>query len=297
MKFKRAIPLFFILVLTLSFINSAQTVQVVQEAPPEKKGIFDGMLSFLKSPIFWYIVIGLLILVIILVVIFFVIRWIVKFFKSRGNIYWALKNERNKLAKMHKRYPAKHFWKVKKNPPIKFVRKDNDGKICISDTIAYYRGDYTTHEGNVVISMNLVGHNRFFFFPITSLLIIPDKEKIEIIKKNDRGKEEKIVIDNLPRPKDIIQFNQNEILLFAESLSSVGLFFAPVLKSKDNRIVDLSMPVYHSLKDVVLGNYLYDQTDEFVKVAKKSIDINPNLRYEVKTKDASQSVEVPQNKE
>jgi len=65
------------------------------------------------------------------------------------------------------------------------------------------------------------------------------------------------------------------------------------LKSKDGKIMDLSLPVYETLKQVVLGEYLYEQTDEFGKLAKQSMNINPNLRYAMKSQDASQSVELP----
>jgi hypothetical protein len=65
------------------------------------------------------------------------------------------------------------------------------------------------------------------------------------------------------------------------------------LKSQDGKIIDLSLPVYVSLKQVVLGDYLYEQTDEFGKLAKQSMNINPNLRYQMKAGDSSQSVEIP----
>jgi hypothetical protein len=88
-----------------------------------------------------------------------------------------------------------------------------------------------------------------------------------------------------------VQFNDNEILLYAEGISHTGQFFVPVLKTKDGKIIDLTTPIYQSLKDVVLNDYLYVQTTEFVAVAKKGIDMNPNLRYIQKTGDANQSVE------
>lgn len=294
MRFNKSVSLFILTIFLLSFIHSAQTVQVIQEQPPEKKGWFDTYLGFLKSPIFWYIFVGVILFILICIGLFFLIRWLVKYLKSRANIFWKLKSERIKLAKIHKRYPAKHWWKVSKNLPIRLVRKENNGKLYISNPIAYYRGDYTTHEGNVVLCMNLKEDRRFLFFPITSLLIIPNKDSIEFFKKDKKGRIEKVIIGNLPKANDIIQFNDNEILVYAESFSAIGMFHAPVLKAKDGKIIDLALPVYDSLRDVVLEEYLFEQTDEFAKVSKKSIDLNPHLRYEVKAGDSSGHVEVPQ---
>ena len=281
-----------VLFLLISLVSSAQTVVVKPEATPEKKGFFSNTFGFLKSPIFWYIVVIFIIILALLVGVFFLVRFLVKFLKSRSDIFWRLKVERMKLARIQKRYNSKAWYHIERNTPIRLVRKENN-KLFVSSPIAYHRGDYSTHEGNVIISMNLVGNNKWWFFPITDILVIPNKDKVEIRKKTENGKEKTIVINNLPQAKDIIQFNDGEILIHAESLSNVGLFYVPVLKAKDGKIIDLSLPVYQSLKDVALGEFLYEQTDEFVKTAKKSIDLNPHLRYEIKSGDTSQQVESP----
>lgn len=282
------------LLLLIPIIYSADVIQVAQEQPPAKKGFLSSTFGFLKNPIFWYIIIGLVLLLLFVIGIFFLVRWLVKFIKSRSDIFWKLKTERIKLAKIQKRYPSNSWYKVEKNTPIRLVKKEN-GKLSISQPIAYHRGDYMTHEGNVVICMNLRNNKQYWFFPITDLLIIPNKESVEITERNEKGKIEKVKIDNLPQAKDIVQFNENEILIHAESLSNVGMFYFPVLKATDGKIIDLSLPVYQSLREVVVGEYLYTQSDDFVKVARKSMDLNPNLRYQMKAGDSNQNIEIPQN--
>ena len=283
---------FIILTLIIPLISSATVV--VNTPPPEKKpSFFDTYFGFLLSPIFWGFVIFFIVFILILVAIFFIARWIIGFLKAKNNIFYQLRKDRIKLSKIHSRYDSKHWFKVQKNTPIRLVSKDT-GKLIVSQPIAFHRGDYTTHEGNVIISMNLKGNNKWFFFPLTSLLVIPNKESVDIVKKRKDKKDEIITINNLPQAKDIIQFNLGEILIFAESLSSVGEFYVPVLKAKDGKIIDLSLPVYQSLKEVVLGDYLYQQTKDFVDLSKKGITMNPNMQYEIKTKDANTNVEVPQ---
>ena len=267
---KKSVSLaFIILFLLIPFTYSQQTIQVQQEPTPKKAGFFASTFGFLKNPIFWYIVIGFILLTAILVGLFFLIRWLVKFLKSRSDIFWQLRTDRIKLAKIQRRYPSKSWYKIHKNTPIRLVKNEN-GHLFISHPIAYHRGDYTTHEGNVIICMNLINNKKWLFFPITDLLIVPNKENIEITRRNEKGKTEKVIIQNLPQAKDIIQFNENEILIHAENLSNVGMFYVPVLKAKDGKIIDLSLPVYQSLKEVILGDYLYNQTDDFVKVARKT---------------------------
>jgi len=224
----------------------------------------------------------------LLVLLFFAIRWLVQFIKDRKDIFFQLKKQRLKMASIQRRYPSSHWWKIHKNAPIRIVKRNKD-KLTISDPIGYHRGDYVTHEGNFILSMNLIGNNKWFFFPITDLLIIPNKKEVKVMKKD--GKEETIA--NLPQADEIIQFNNNEILLFIESISNVGMFYIPVMKAKDGKVVDLSLPTYSSLKQVILSDYLYEQTDEFSKLAKKSMDINPNIRATIKTQDNSSAVEVP----
>jgi hypothetical protein len=270
----------------------AQTIQVPTQQTEKKAGFFENTFGFLKSAYFWYILLGFILVLAILIGIFFLVRYIVKFLKSRNDIFYKLKTERQKLARIQKRYPSKAWYHIEKNTPIRLVNQIN-GKVRLSSPIAYHRGDYRTHEGNLVISLNLIGNKKWWFFPITDLLIVPNKKSIEISRKTEHGKPVTIAIDNLPQAEDIIQFNENEILIYAENLSNTGQFFIPVLRAKDGKIIDLSLPAYQSLKEVVMGNYLAEQTDDFVKIAKKTMDLNPNLRYQTKAGDSSQSVEIP----
>lgn len=278
----------FILFLKIAIVSSAVIVQAPQEQQEEEKG---GFFSFFASPIFWGAVLFFIVAVVVLILIFFIVRWIVSFFKARADIYYMLKKKRIYLSKIQKTYPqSKHWWKVQKNVPIRLVKIGNNGKPVITSPIAYHRGDYTTSEGNIVISFNMSGHNRLFLFPITEVLVIPNFSKIQVQQRIGE-KVNKIEIEGIPNAKDIVHFNDNEILLYAEGISHAGQFFIPVLKSKEGKIIDLTLPIYQSLKEVILGDYLYIQTSEFTSIARKSIDMNPNLRYQQRVADQNQSVE------
>jgi hypothetical protein len=279
----------------IAFVSSVQTV-IVQQPPPQQekeKGWFATYFWFLSSPVFWGIIALLILIALVLVGVFFLVRWLVKFFKNQKNVFYSLRTDRVKLARIQRRYPSKHWYKVQKNIPIRLVKIVNN-KPYISNPIGNHRGDYMTHEGSVVISMNLTNDKKWFILPVTSLLIVPNKEKIELAQQDEKGKSKVLVIDNLPLAKDIIQFNENEILIYAESISNVGIFYVPVLRAKDGKIIDLSLPVYNSLKEVVMGEYLLEQTNNFVDVSHKSVNMNPILRWQTKVQDSSSSVDLPQ---
>ncbi len=224
---------------------------------------------------------------------FFLVKWLIQFIKKRNDVFYQVRKERVKLASTHRRYPAKHWFKVHKNTPIRLIKKDDNDRLIVSSPIGYYKGDYITHEGNFVISMNIVGYKFWWFFPTTEILIIPNRKEVKVINPITKKNETTI----LPLAKDVVQFNDGEVLLFAESISNTGMFFVPVMKSKDGKVIDLTLPTYDSLRNVVLGDYLYEQTTSFSHLAKKSMDINPFIRSAIKVADTSQSVEVPSSQD
>ncbi len=287
-KLKRKIGVsIIILLLFFPLIISQTVVQVPQEEPPTN--YFTNAFAFMKNKVILSVIIIFVLIIAFLILIFFLLKWLIGYIKDRNDIFWQLKRSRLKLASIQRRYASRHWWKIQKNTPIRIIKKVGD-KVEISSPIAYHRGDYLTHEGNYIISMNLIGHNRWFFFPITDLLVIPNTTEVKIMKKGG-GVE---TVTGLPQAKDIIQFTETEIFLNIESISSTGMFYIPVMKATDGKVIDLSLPTYTSLKRVILSDYLYEQTDEFSKLAKKSMDINPNLRYAQKVADNSNAVEVPQ---
>lgn len=270
----------------------AQTIVKVPEVQQPSKGFFN--FGFLSSNIFLGLILLIIIMIVLGVLLVFLFRYIIRYIKLRSDIFYKLKIEKLKLAKIQGTYPSKYWWNTEKNTPIRLIKKDSEGEIMITQPIAYHRGDYASHEGNIVIAMSLRGKKKWLIFPTTDLLIIPNKEEREVSIKDYEGKKSKETYKNLPKAKDIIKFHQNEILIYAESLSSTGMFYIPVLKSDDGKVIDLSMPTYQSLKEVAIEDYLYEQTSEFVGIAKKSMDINPSVNYIKKTNDTSQSVEIPQ---
>lgn len=286
LKVGGAVAFLLVLVLFASLVQSAQVVEVQQDQPvQEQRGFFGKIWDFATSPIAIGIYFFLVVITVLIVVSIFLVRWLIKYIKLRNDIFYKLHRERVFLAKTHRRYPAKHWYKVHKNKPIRIVKKIGD-KVVVSRPIGFYRGDFISHEGNVVISMNLIGRKHWFVYPETECLIIPNRDSVKITRKDEKGNDISIIMENIPHAKDIVQFNEDEILLFVESISKVGHFLIPVVKAQDGKVIDLAMPVYQTLKEVIMENYLYDQTTEFVGLSKQAMNLNPHVRAIQKVGDA-----------
>lgn len=282
--------LFFIFLTPL--VLSAEVVQVQQDQQPQEKGFFGNMWAFIKSPVFWGIMVFIIIATLIIIGLVYLIAWFFRLIKSQNDIYFKIKKERISLAKAHSRYSSNHWWRITKNTPIHLVRVGDNGKPYITRPIGYHRGDYTTHEGNEVIAMSIEGRKKFWFWPDIELLIIPDKEKIELETHDEKGNKQVITVTGLPRANQIVQYNENQILIYADSLSSTARFLVPVLKTDNGKIIDLSLPVYNALKEVAINDYLYQQSDSFVKASRKAVDMNPSIRGAQKLTDSNQGVDV-----
>jgi hypothetical protein len=279
--------------LSIPLIYGATIVQVNEPTKAPPKTFWQNFTAFLTSPFFIWTVIIFLIIIGLIFLIAFGIRWVMGFIKQQNNIFFQMRSERLKLAKAQRRYNSKAWLKYTKNTPIRLANKDEKGFLRISSPIAYHKGDYMSQEGNLVIAFNMDGNSNLFVLPRAELLIVPNKKEMTITVRDATGKTTDVELKNIPTAKDIVQFNDGEILLYAKSITKVGNFYVPVLEASDGSIIDLATPVYESLKDVSLGELLYEQTDLFSKVAKKSIDLNPHLRWNIKSSDSNQSVEVP----
>jgi hypothetical protein len=173
------------------------------------------------------------------------------------------------------------------------MKKNDEGELLITKPIAYYRGDFMSHEGNIILAVNFPNRKKWWIFPMVDLLIIPNKRTRAIIQTVKEGKIEKRMIENLPIAKELVKFLENEVIIVAESITMSGEFFFPVVKDNEGRAIDLAMPIYQSLKEVVIEDYLYLQCSEFVEIARKSMDMNPSLRFTQKSSDTNSSVEIP----
>lgn len=282
--------------LLINFVSSQTIIQTQQPEPEQKAGFFSTLLGVISSPLF----IGIVVVGLVIVGLTFLLAWviikIIKYIKLRTDLFYKLKIERVKMAKNQSRYTnVKHWFKIDKNVPIRMIKIDENNVPIITNPVAYYRGDYISHEGNLMIAINLPYRKRFWIFPITDILVIPNKEDVETTEQEEKnGKKSEVTkLVKIPVAKDLVKFLDREILIYGESITMSGTFFMPVVKDKDGKVLNLSIPIYKAFKEVVAEDLLYTQTSQFVDLTRKAVDMNPNLRYATKLGDQNQAVELP----
>lgn len=255
------------------------------------------------QPTTWQVIKPFLIIFAIIVVLGVLITlltfWIMKKIKLSQDIYHRIHRQRRRLCSQHadkKRYLK--WWKFRKNDVIKTMYL-NSGKLKIN-TLGHYMGHYYGSEGNLVIAF---ANNRKWFFLWAEIeLLIVNKLPVIHYETNQEITDEKgtkkIVKQQVEQrlPTDIEHFTDEAIMLNAVGVDKderTG-FYHPVLKDKNGQIVNLALPTFQSLKNVVLQSYLYEQTNSFVRIAKRSMDLNPNVRGMQKLSDSSQAIETRQ---
>lgn len=301
--------LFFVLILSLLLFTNltlgVTSVEVVQTGTQEKQppSTWDTVKGIILSPVLWGGMVILLIILAIGLVFAYLIGKLIRYLKFRNNLFYNIKKEKKKLCTIQATYPKaklKHSWKIEKNIPIRLARIDAHGNLTISKPIAYYRGDYYSNEGNLNIAFSTKKHKTFMVMPSKEILVIPNGQKVTFkLKDHPNDIQPRLIEQKLPLAQDIVRFNDNEILLWAEGISHVGKeedgFYIPVLKANDG-VVNLALPIYEMMKDVALGNYLYEQTTQFAKVSIKAVDMNAELNAQNKLKDNNTNVDIPTNR-
>jgi hypothetical protein len=283
------------LILALPFVSAVEVIQVQE---PQKPQAISGFAQIFSSTLFWGFVVVMVGLLITGIIAYFLIKWLIQFIKAQSDAFYQIMRTRVKLSFAQRRVAIKtawwKFWKFDTGIPIRLVSLNEKNKPIISTAIGWYKGDFQSHEGNLYIAFNMKGnHYLWGFIPKIALLVIPNRKEMKIKESDRKGGFNTITLKNIPTADEILQFNGNEVFLYAQGISNIGYFYYPVLKTKDSKIVDLSVPIYASIQEVAINELLYTQTDLYQKAQKKAIDINPFIRAYMKTGDTNQNVEVP----
>lgn len=272
----------------LSFpVLSAQTISIVEkgQSPEPQQTLFQTVMSY------WWV---LIIIIAILGLLLWGLIILIKKIKEGQDVWFQIKKDKKKMCLIHKdRGRVRAFFKFEKNCPIR-VCYTNSNQLH-AKTVGYYRGHYLSHEGNLCILFNC--RRKWLFLPLADILFINVKETHTLSKREavTEGKNTKVVhIDyDVKFPHNFYQFTPDEVILYARGIDvdyRTGYFY-PVLKDKYGNVINMALPVYESVKQIAIEGYLYDQTDDFVKVAKKSIDLNPMIRGVNKVSDSSSSID------
>lgn len=246
----------------------------------------------IASQIFSYWWIALIILLIIVGILLLVL-YVVRKLKEKENTLILLSNERKKLCKQHRdKKRGKHFFRKSKNHPIICQYFDN-GKM-IRRPVGFYYGDFFSKEGNRVVRFAVRNTSKWFIFPKLALLLLNKNPSLKIIESYNRDtKKEKSV--KVALPVNIDYWGDNEITLLGvksiDKLDREGLFYVPIMADAKEGQLNPQSFAYEQIKQVIIGEQMIHNLDNFVTASKKALDLNTEIRAVQKINDSSSSTE------
>jgi len=149
--------------------------------------------------------------------------------------------------------------------------------------IGYYSGDCITSDG---YRNFLCWNRRKFVFWKNEFIVkvnLNDDWKIETWNPQTEKRE----IRSFKLPNDLIIEGENAIILKGEGLDIAGYYYYPIMTDKNGNIVNMDLIAFSRSRDVAMLDTLYQQTEDFVRVQREAINLNPNVRYITRTRGES----------
>lgn len=155
--------------------------------------------------------------------------------------------------------------------------------------IGYYNGECITSDGYK--NFLLFNGRKYLFWKNIFVVKVNMNENLRIETRDDKTGERKI--HEYVLPKDLLIEGENVIAIKGEGLDKAGYFFYPLIADNKGNIVNMDLIAYTRSKDVALLDTLYQQTEDFANVQRQSINMNPYVRFRMKTggQDVGQSGE------
>lgn len=319
MGLKSAIPIILVLLSAIP-VGAVEVIQR-EETSGGITSPLQGVVDFIGT--YWML---LLVIAILFVVLMFILKWW-KTQKERDNIFLRDYNRVVKLCKMQKnrkRVRERPFWfyvmvvtifasvlffviaLVLDDVPafmlaigififgfavsivLKLAKFFSQHDIILiigkfgSKIVGSYDGECVTSDG---YKNFLVFAGRKFLFWKRHFIIKVNLN--ESIKVETKDKNNKSVIKEFILPRDLLVEGENVISIKGEGLDVAGYFYYPLLMDEKGNIVNMDLIAYARSRDVAMLDTLYQQTEDFVRVQREAINLNPNVRYIVKTKGES----------
>lgn len=149
-----------------------------------------------------------------------------------------------------------------------------------SKIVGMYLGECITSDGN---RNYLCWNSRKFFFWKNDFIIKVNLNKTWKVETYDHTTKMRGFVE-FQLPTDLLIEGENHIIIKGEGLDVAGYYYYPVLVDEVGNIVNMDLVAFGRSRDVAIIDTLYQQTEDFVKVQRQAINLNPNVRYITKTK-------------
>lgn len=146
--------------------------------------------------------------------------------------------------------------------------------------IGYYTGDCITSDG----FRNFLCWNRrkYVFWKNEFIIKVNLNKTCKIESFNQETKAREVVEYELP--VDLIIEGEDAIIIKGEGLDVSGYYYYPIMRDLDTGdIVNMDLIAFAKSRDVAMLDTLYQQTEDFVRVQREAINLNPNVRYVART--------------
>jgi len=254
-------------VLLLIFPIFAQ--KVIEPIPSKKEGVFSGIIQFVVKYWLWFVVIAVAGVIIVFIIM------LIKRMKGKVDPFLEDYKKTKNLCKFQKDPTIKQVWLIH-DKGMKYLGK--------------YIGSAITQDGYQNILLWKFKKWFLFWFPIRLDFFDLVKEDFIVrcnlnktykykVKKDDGTEETK----SIELTHDIAVKDGDKIIIKGVGIERVRYFFYPVLRDKAGNIVDGKLEVFEREKDGALINSMYQQVEDFANISRTLINMNPSVRYTVKT--------------
>lgn len=145
--------------------------------------------------------------------------------------------------------------------------------------IGYYQGECITSDG--YRNFLLFNGRKYLFWKNIFVIKVNMNENLKIETRDEKTGNR--IIQEYELPKDLIIEGESLIAIKGEGLDKAGYFFYPLIADNNGNIVNMDLIAYTRSKDVALMDTLYQQTEDFANVQRQAINMNPNIRFKLKS--------------
>jgi hypothetical protein len=146
--------------------------------------------------------------------------------------------------------------------------------------VGYYLGECVTSDGYK--NYLLWNARKYFFWKNKFILKVNMNDTVRIETVDEKTRKRTVVEHKIP--KDLILEGDSVIAIKGEGVDKAGYFYYPLITDEKGNIVNMDLIAYARAKDVAMLDTLYQQTEDFSKVQRQAINMNPNVRYIMRTK-------------
>lgn len=156
--------------------------------------------------------------------------------------------------------------------------------------VGFYMGECITSDGY----RNFLCWNRrkYIFWKNEFIIKVNLNKTCKIESFNSETKLREVIEYQLP--DDLIIEGEDAIIVKGEGVDVSGYYYYPIMRDEvTGDIVNMDLIAFAKSRDVAMLDTLYQQTEDFVRVQREAINLNPNVRYVARTQ--GQSVEAGTN--